>query len=66
MQAESFQEAKKRVIAQFETAYIRGLLLAHQGNITKAAQAAKKESPGILATYPQTSHQSGKLQNPTA
>jgi len=42
MQAESFQEAKKRVIAQFETAYIRGLLLAHQGNITKAAQAAKK------------------------
>ncbi len=39
---ESFQEAKARVITQFETVYIRGLLLAHHGNITKAAQTAKK------------------------
>lgn len=39
---ESFQEAKDRVVAQFESAYIQSLLLAHQGNITKAAQAAKK------------------------
>lgn len=39
---ESFQEAKDRVIAQFETAYIQSFLLAHDGNITKAAQAAKK------------------------
>lgn len=39
---ESFQEAKDKVVAQFEGAYIQSLLLAHQGNITKAAQAAKK------------------------
>lgn len=39
---ESFQEAKTRVITQFETAYIQGLLIAYHGNITKAAQAAKK------------------------
>jgi len=39
---ESFQEAKAKVIEQFEKTYIRELLLAHQGNITKAAQAAKK------------------------
>ncbi|NUO07524.1 MAG: sigma-54-dependent Fis family transcriptional regulator [Candidatus Brocadia sp.] len=39
---ESFQEAKDRVIAQFEIAYIQSLLLAHHGNITKAAEAAKK------------------------
>jgi two-component system response regulator GlrR len=39
---ESFQEMKARAVAQFEKAYIQGLLLAHQGNITKAARAAKK------------------------
>jgi DNA-binding NtrC family response regulator len=39
---ESFQEAKARVVAQFERRYIRELLIAHRGNITKAAQAAHK------------------------
>ncbi|MDR4509450.1 MAG: sigma-54 dependent transcriptional regulator [Candidatus Brocadiaceae bacterium] len=39
---ESFQEAKAKVIAQFERRYISGLLLAHQGNITRAAQFAQK------------------------
>jgi DNA-binding NtrC family response regulator len=34
----SFREAK----TQFERAYLENLLLAHQGNITKAAQAAHK------------------------
>lgn len=38
----SFQEMKARMIDQFEKSYINGLLLAHQGNITKAAQAARK------------------------
>jgi DNA-binding NtrC family response regulator len=33
---------KARAVAQFEKACIQGLLLAHQGNINKAAQAAKK------------------------
>ena len=39
---ESFKEAKANVINQFERTYIQGLLLAYQGNITKAAQAAQK------------------------
>lgn len=39
---ESFHEAKARVVAQFESTYIQSYLLAHQGNITKAAQAAQK------------------------
>jgi len=39
----SFQEAKARVISQFESDYIRNLLIAYRGNITKAAQAAQKE-----------------------
>jgi two-component system response regulator GlrR len=40
---ESFQQAKAKIIAQFERTYLQGLLLAHQGNITKAAHAAQKD-----------------------
>jgi DNA-binding NtrC family response regulator len=40
---ESFQQVKAKVIAQFERTYLQGLLLAHQGNITRAAQAAQKD-----------------------
>lgn len=39
----SFQEMKARVVSQFESDYIRNLLTAYRGNITKAAQAAQKE-----------------------
>ena len=39
----SFQTMKMRMIEEFERAYLRELLSAHQGNITKAARAAKKE-----------------------
>jgi len=39
---ESFQEMKAKVVAQFEKTCIQRLLLAHDGNITKAAQAARK------------------------
>jgi DNA-binding NtrC family response regulator len=35
--------AKAKVITQFERTYLQGLLLAHQGNITRAAQAAQKD-----------------------
>jgi DNA-binding NtrC family response regulator len=38
----SFQKAKSEVVKKFEMDYINGLLLAYQGNITKAAQAAQK------------------------
>jgi transcriptional regulator with PAS, ATPase and Fis domain len=38
----SFKEAKAQVVNKFEKKYVKGLLLVHQGNITKAAQAAQK------------------------
>ena len=38
----SFKEAKAKVINEFERNYIEKLLIAYQGNITKAAQAAQK------------------------
>ncbi len=38
----SFKRAKAIAIEQFETKYIRGLLLASRGNISKAARAAEK------------------------
>ncbi len=37
-----FQQAKARAVAQFEAGYIRELLLAHAGNISRAAKAADK------------------------
>jgi len=39
----SFQDMKAKVIEEFERAYLTELLAAHQGNISKAARAAKKE-----------------------
>ena len=39
---DSFQEAKAKVVARFEKSYIERLLLLHQGNITKAAEAVRK------------------------
>ena len=39
---QGFKEAKAKIVAQFEKSYLQGLLLAFQGNITKAAQAANK------------------------
>ena len=40
---ESFNEAKSKVIRQFEIKYIQTLLRVYQGNITKAAQEAQKD-----------------------
>jgi DNA-binding NtrC family response regulator len=38
----SFKAVKAHAVAEFETAYVRRLLAAHDGNISKAARAAKK------------------------
>ena len=38
----SFKEAKENIVNEFERTYIEKLLIAHQGNITKAAQGAQK------------------------
>jgi DNA-binding NtrC family response regulator len=40
---ESFREAKNRIVAEFEKAYIRSLLLTCRGNITEAARVARKD-----------------------
>jgi two-component system response regulator GlrR len=39
---QGFQKAKARAVAQFEAGYIRELLVAHAGNISRAAKAADK------------------------
>lgn len=39
----SFQKMKMKVIEEFERTYLCELLSAHQGNISQAARAAKKE-----------------------
>jgi two-component system, NtrC family, response regulator GlrR len=38
----SFQEGKAKVVHQFELNYIKALLIAYRGNISKAARAANK------------------------
>lgn len=40
---ESFKKAKTAVITRFERDYVRTVLRAHKGNITRAASAAKKD-----------------------
>jgi len=40
--ADSFQQAKAKIIEQFEREYIQRLLVSCNGNISRAAQAAKK------------------------
>jgi DNA-binding NtrC family response regulator len=39
---ESFRQAKAKAVAQFEKGYIERLLLSHEGNISQAARAARK------------------------
>ncbi len=39
---ESFQEAKNRMVEQFEKTYIKGLLLSNHCNISRSARAAQK------------------------
>jgi len=41
--AESFRDAKARTVKAFERSYIERLLSANSGNVTRAAEAAKKD-----------------------
>ncbi len=43
LEEQSFQQLKAKAIDQFEQSYVRRLLSIHDGNITKAAQAAGKD-----------------------
>ncbi len=38
-----FKQAKARVVERFERGYVEDMLLAHDGNISRAARAAKKD-----------------------
>jgi two-component system, NtrC family, response regulator GlrR len=40
---QSFHKSKSKAIADFEKKYIKGILLAHKGNISRAAKAAEKD-----------------------
>ena len=42
-EVQNFQQLKAKAIDQFEQSYVRRLLSIHDGNITKAAQAAGKD-----------------------
>lgn len=44
----SMQQAKARVIAQFERTYLTNLLRQHQGNVSRAAQKAQKERHNFI------------------
>ena len=46
--AESFRDAKARVVDRFERSYLEGLLAANQGNVTRAACAAKKNRRALF------------------
>ncbi len=46
---ESFQAAKAKIVERFEQDYINGVLLANQGNITRAALMAKKNRRAFWA-----------------
>ena len=39
---DSFQQAKAKIVSQFERDYLQSLLLSHDGNVSKAAQTARK------------------------
>ena len=41
-QQETYQQAKKNVVNEFEKRYVQSLLALHQGNISKAASTAQK------------------------
>jgi hypothetical protein len=47
---QSLRIAKASIIEKFEKTYVQDLLGAHDGNITRAAQAAQKKPSSILAT----------------
>jgi two-component system response regulator GlrR len=44
----SFNEMKREIVTKFERSYIRDVLSAAKGNVTRAAQAAKKNRRAFL------------------
>ncbi len=43
----SFQAAKAKVVGEFERTYLQALLMAYNGNITRAAEAAHKDRSAL-------------------
>jgi two-component system, NtrC family, response regulator GlrR len=46
---ESYQQAKKKVVEEFDKRYVQALLALHKGNISKAASAAQKNRRAFWA-----------------
>jgi DNA-binding NtrC family response regulator len=46
---ESYQQAKKKVVEEFDKRYVQALLALHKGNISKAASAAQKHRRAFWA-----------------
>jgi transcriptional regulator with PAS, ATPase and Fis domain len=58
-EAQSFREAKARVIEQFERTYLHNLLAAHEGNVTHAAKEAgevRRSLQRLMKKYGLTRH----------
>lgn len=45
---EPLREAKQKVVGEFERKYIQSLLLLHNGNVSRAAEAAKKHRRAFI------------------
>ena len=44
----AYRDARERAIADFQRAYLRHLLDAHKGNVTRAAEAAQMNRPHLI------------------
>ena len=60
-----FREAKASVVARFESRYIRKLLLAYRGNVTRAAQAAGKNRRAFFELMRKHSIEARRYRNAT-
>lgn len=64
--AESFQQAKTRVVNEFEKNYINNLLIVHQGNITHAAKSAGKNRRAFWELIRKHHIDTGRFRSPAS
>jgi two-component system response regulator GlrR len=61
----SFKEAKQKVVQEFEKQYLSDLLAAYNGNISKAASAAKKHRRAFVHLLRKYGIESGEFRKQT-
>ena len=64
--AESFKNAKARAVEQFERRFIQDLLIAHGGNISRAAQSVRKNRRAFWELIRRYGIDAGKLKSSTS